>query len=115
MFEQISILDQKSHLENALSEMNTFFAWCLENLDDVAEVSGLYDYDEIVEIINKKGVSHSPRFELSIQGNDEGDNIDYLFAYLRSIAKVMEYSLQNNMAVVHKQQGGYGDIEPEDD
>ncbi|HET7731231.1 MAG TPA: hypothetical protein VFK48_14475 [Usitatibacter sp.] len=111
MFRQLQAIEDKARIDAAIAEMAELFEWSLRNVELVGDLSGTYAYDEIPPIVLATGAARIPRLDRSIHRDEEGDDIGYLYAYLRSVAKVLEYASRNGLAFVHDQEGGYAEGE----
>lgn len=96
-----TVLDRAA-CADALGALPAFFGWCRANVEAVAAVSGSYTYEEIRALTLRDTVSKHPQIDGEAQRDEEGDDLDYLFTWLRSVGRVIEGAQARELAVVHQ-------------
>jgi hypothetical protein len=106
-FDQVTFLENPEVLENTIKEMEDFFAWSLENKEEVSNILEKGSPEEIYSTVSIPTVSDHPSLDTEIWYAEDGDSIEYLYAYLRSILAVLKYALKHDFAVGHKEDGEF--------
>jgi hypothetical protein len=106
-FDQVTFLDTPEILEETIKELDSFFEWSLQNTEKLSDILEKASPDEITNIVSLTTVSSFPSIDSHIWYAEDGDNVEYLYGYLRSILAVLKYALKHGFAVGHIEDGEF--------
>lgn len=106
-FDQVTFLDTPEILEANIKELETFFEWSLKNTEKLSDILEKSSPEDIAEIVSLTSVSDFPSIDSHVWYAEDGDNVEYLYGYLRSILAVLKYALKHDYAVGHTEDGEF--------
>ncbi|WP_189071385.1 hypothetical protein [Deinococcus sedimenti] len=100
----VTVLRTPAGLQRAGSSLAALFSWAEAHPDVVAQASnGLYGGADVPRLLGRTGLSVNPRYDLTVQGDEDGDDLDYMLAYLRGVRSVVRFCLHHSMAFLYVQ------------
>lgn len=106
-FEQVTFLDTPELLEANIKELENLFEWSLQNTEKLSDILEKSSPEEMTKIILNPDVSDFPSLDSLIWYAEDGDSVEYLYAYLKSILAVLRYALKHDYAVGHTEDGEF--------
>ena len=84
-----------------IAQFHAFFAQLKAEHMLAEDYEGRYGYDEILPALTRDYVSSQPAYDRQVWGED-GQSVDYLFTFLRSILAVIENAQAEGLWAVHE-------------